>query len=362
MNVIKDMNDMNVIHVTKSVTKKEKGVRIRTTASRPGLAVSVALLSLSATTMSCGQRDEWPPEQLALTGSPRGAATLTLGRAVYERDCIGCHGPKGDGQGPGARFLAPLPRDFTKGLFKFAGVPAGELPHDEDLLRTLRNGLHGTSMPVWQLMPEEEAIAVVQYIKTFSPRWLLRKPGTRIVPTEDPFAKKPEKGVELGRRVYHAVARCWGCHAAYETRAAIYADGQAIGQSIDSFRDALYSPESKKSDWGYDIRPPDFIVDTMKAGDSLDDLYRDIAAGIGGTAMPMWRGALPEDQLWGLVHYVKTLVDLRGTPGAKALAQSLAAQPEFIPPPPPPPPPPAPVESAAPSSSASAANPTPGKP
>ena len=342
--------------------KKEKSVRIRTWTGLANLAgLGVVLMSPA----SCGQRDEWPPEQLAITGSPRGAATLTLGRAVYERDCIGCHGPKGDGQGPGARFLLPQPRDFTKGLFKFAGVPAGELPHDEDLLRTVRSGLHGTSMPTWALMPEEEAIAVVQYLKTFSPRWVQRKPGVRIVPTEDPFVKKPEKGVELGRKVYDAVARCWGCHAAYEPRATIYADGQSLGQTIDSFRDTLYSPEPKKSDWGYDIRPPDFIVDTMKAGDSLDDLYRDIASGIGGTAMPMWRGALPEDQLWGLAHYVKSLVDLRGTPGAKALQQALATQPAFTPPPPAPPESTAASTGAsttAPTTPAAIANPTPGKP
>jgi mono/diheme cytochrome c family protein len=311
--------------------KEDKRLRVRTTSSVTVAALTMTIVATA--TMSCGQADEWPPEQLAITGSPHAAATLALGRTVYERDCIGCHGPKGDGQGPGAKFLSPKPRDFTKGLFKFAAVPAGELPHDQDLLRTLRNGLHGTSMPSWALMPEDEAIAVVQYVKTFSPRWTQRKPGAAIVPTEDPFAKRPEKGVELGRKVYHAVARCWGCHAAYETRAAIYADGLAMGQTLDSFRDGLYAPEPKQSDWGDFIRPPDFTVDTLKAGDSLDDIYRDIASGIGGTAMPMWRGALPEDQLWGLTHYVKTLVDLRGTPGAAALAQTLATQPAFTPPP-----------------------------
>ena len=92
------------------------------------LVCAYALVAFATSMVSCGQHDDWPPEQLALTGSPQGAATLELGRSVYERDCIGCHGPKGDGQGPAARFLSPRPRDFTKGIFKFAGVPAGELP------------------------------------------------------------------------------------------------------------------------------------------------------------------------------------------------------------------------------------------
>ena len=42
------------------------------------------------------------------------------------------------------------------------------------------------------------------------------------------------------------------------------------------------------------------------------DLYRAIAAGLGGTAMPTWKGALPEDDLWALVHYVDQLS--RGAP------------------------------------------------
>lgn len=272
---------------------------------------------------SCASKaDEWPPDQLGV-GKSTSSAALELGRSVYERDCIGCHGQKGDGNGYGARFLEPKPRDFTKGIFKFAAVPAGELPHDEDLLRTLKNGLHGTSMPAWPLMPRNESEAVVAYIKTLSPRWTQKKPAPAITPTEDPFARKPEKGVEFGRKVYHVVARCWGCHAAYEPPAAISADATTLDQTVEGVRANFDVPEAKKSDWGFDIRPPDFLVDTLKAGDSLEDLYRDIASGIGGTAMPMWRGALTEEQLWGLVHYVRSLLDKRGTSNGAALSASL---------------------------------------
>ena len=44
---------------------------------------------------------------------------LPLGKQVYFRRCVGCHGEKGDGNGPSARFLNPKPRNFTSGTFKF---------------------------------------------------------------------------------------------------------------------------------------------------------------------------------------------------------------------------------------------------
>ena len=44
------------------------------------------------------------------------------------------------GRGPAARGLRPPPRDFTLGVFKFAAVPAGTLPHDDDLERIVRGG------------------------------------------------------------------------------------------------------------------------------------------------------------------------------------------------------------------------------
>jgi len=46
-------------------------------------------------------------------------------------------------------------------------------------------------------------------------------------------------------------------------------------------------------------------------GERAGDLYRVIASGVGGTAMPAWKGSLPEDDLWALVHYVDSLVAMR---------------------------------------------------
>ncbi|MDB4971110.1 MAG: Cytochrome c class, partial [Myxococcales bacterium] len=56
--------------------------------------------------------------------------------------------------------------------------------------------------------------------------------------------------------------------------------------------------------------PPDLACDPLRTiykGTELVDLYRVIAAGIGGSGMPTWKGALPEDDLWSLAYYVVKL-------------------------------------------------------
>ena len=108
------------------------------------------------------------------------AATVEKGRALYTANCIQCHGPNGDGQGYGAPFLVPSPRDFTSGQFKFRTTASGLLPSDEDLFRTISRGANGTGMPPWQyLLSAEDRWALVDYVKTFSPKFAARRPRRR---------------------------------------------------------------------------------------------------------------------------------------------------------------------------------------
>ncbi|HEV8199240.1 MAG TPA: c-type cytochrome, partial [Candidatus Polarisedimenticolia bacterium] len=39
-------------------------------------------------------------------------AQRQAGQKLYEKSCSQCHGEKGDGQGPAAKHLRPMPRDF----------------------------------------------------------------------------------------------------------------------------------------------------------------------------------------------------------------------------------------------------------
>ncbi|MEC9241311.1 MAG: cytochrome c, partial [Gemmatimonadota bacterium] len=41
-----------------------------------------------------------------------------LGEVTYVRWCPGCHGVDGTGNGPGAEYMLPRPRDFTQALYQ----------------------------------------------------------------------------------------------------------------------------------------------------------------------------------------------------------------------------------------------------
>src|SRR4051812_34061435 len=106
-------------------------------------------------------------EPMKLGGQMVSAETLQRGKENYGHYCRQCHGDNGDGKGMSAPGLQPPPRDFSQGLFKFGGVSAPGLPPDSELIRIVKNGLHGSAMLPWDV-PDEELKTVVQYIKTFS--------------------------------------------------------------------------------------------------------------------------------------------------------------------------------------------------
>lgn len=268
---------------------------------------------------------------------------LNDGYEAYMHYCYACHGEKGDGQGPSAPGMRPPPRDFTAGMFKFAGVAAGELPNDDDLMDLVKNGLVGTPMLAWDI-PERERRAVVQYIKTFSPRWQTETPGDRIVPDKpDPWTGKEDEAIARGRRIYHLTgvemdpvtnqpktifAGCVTCHPAYVSRDELNAMTMKLRGERAEFRDETFLPTLKESEYAVGqkkigVLAIDFLTQPVKNGTEPRSLFRTIAAGVGGTAMPQWKGALTDEALWALAHYVRSLAIARDTAAATALRATL---------------------------------------
>jgi mono/diheme cytochrome c family protein len=268
-----------------------------------------------------------------LGGRTVSPAALEHGRQVYTHHCRPCHGDQGDGLGLSAAGLQPPPRDLRLGVYKFGGVAAGQLPTDADFIRIIDGGLHGTGMLAWDV-PAAELDDLIQFVKAFSPRWRGETAGAPIAVSSDPWVAREPAAVERGRRVYHGLAQCAvACHPAYATKAEIHAFTKELTQlEVRDFRPDLYSPVAKDSDFGVKILPPDFTFNVLRAGDALTDIYRSIAAGIGGTAMPTWKNVLPESDLWAMTHYVRALVALRGTAGADTLRATLRNQPPWFPP------------------------------
>jgi len=60
------------------------------------------------------------------------------------------------------------------------------------------------------------------------------------------------------------------------------------------------------------IKPPNFLEDEIRAGHSVEEIYRTIASGIPGAGMPEWRGAVHDRDIWAVAYYVNYLNSLKG--------------------------------------------------
>jgi len=144
-----------------------------TRASFKRLARSAGGLLLLATGVACGGPGFDKP--MLLGGRLVQPATLDRGRDLYNRFCAACHGFDGRATTAEARQLVPPPRDFSRAEFKRASK-GGLLPTDAELARLINNGVPATGMPAWQALQGDDLDSVIQYLKTFSPRWLAAAP------------------------------------------------------------------------------------------------------------------------------------------------------------------------------------------
>lgn len=228
---------------------------------------------------------------LQTSGMERDQGLLTRGKQVYFRRCIGCHGENGDGKGPSARFLDPKPRDFTSGKFKFRSTTGGadSLPSDEDLFVTISHGLWGTAMPPWYEITAQERLAVIQFIKTFSDRWVNEKPGSAIqIPVEPAVTLK---SIARGKQLFETV--CFACHGS---------SGLGDGVPAGTFTDT----------WGNPVNPANFTLPAgtpggVKLGHDGRHIFKTITTGVGGTPMPSFSASFTPAQTWDIVHYVQSL-------------------------------------------------------
>jgi mono/diheme cytochrome c family protein len=101
------------------------------------------------------------PVESEIDGTPHG---------LYREHCAHCHGISGDGAGATAALLNPYPRNFRHGKFKFKSTPLRTPPTDDDLRRILANGIPGSAMPSFRLLPQREIDALIDYVKYLSMR------------------------------------------------------------------------------------------------------------------------------------------------------------------------------------------------
>jgi cytochrome c oxidase cbb3-type subunit 2 len=90
-------------------------------------------------------------------------SNLLRGKRVFLERCVGCHGPAGDGKGPGAKFMAPPPADFTD---KDDACCGGDTGPGDFYYRILR-GWSGTGMENFgERLSVDDIWRVVLFVKT----------------------------------------------------------------------------------------------------------------------------------------------------------------------------------------------------
>ena len=244
-------------------------------------------------------RDRFEPQRMdaSQVTVPRSEEWIDHGKVVYGRRCQGCHGEKGNGNGPAAAFMQiDRPRDFTLGVFKFRLTPSGSMPDDGDLLRTITRGVRGTAMPSWHELPVKDRLAVIQYIKYVlaADRSEPDKPYFYFIeeaakaPLFIPEPPRPSAElVARGKEVWQE-AKCWECHG--DT-------GLGDGEKAEGLED----------DFGFPIPPANLTTGQFKSGPDVKDIFRTITTGLNGTPMPSFGDTVSADDRWALAYYVLAL-------------------------------------------------------
>ena len=222
-------------------------------------------------------------------------AAIGKGRAIYERSCMLCHGDGGKGDGPAAFFLSsyfsPRPSDFTIGQYKFRSTPSGSPATDQDLFRTITNGVPGY-MPSFEGLTEEDRWHVVLYLKIFE-QTAYPHP-TVPLPLPLPTVPASPESIERGRQIYLQF-ECHACHGPN-------ARGEPARSRVGGLKDSN----------GLPIRQTDLDLTTrysFRNGHSAVDIYRTLMTGLNGTAMPSYANGFAgrEEDAWHLVNYLHSL-------------------------------------------------------
>jgi mono/diheme cytochrome c family protein len=261
---------------------------------------------------------------------------LQHGREVFTRQCAGCHGTTGDGQGPAGKYLDPPPRDYRLGKFKFTSTPRGSKPRREDLARIIRHGAKGTSMPTFRFMAEEDLQAVIDHVILLSSRGELEY--RLITVAEQELAEEDNLEPALAAERSQAIAQSW-LQAESQIVRPLTPEPQNTQESIDAGARAFVqlscfkchgrdgrgnkTLDVGKDDWGRIAYAADLTTGMLHGGRRPIDIYRRIHSGINATPMPAF--AQPDsgkgetvtqrsETIWHLVHFITSVVDGKPLP------------------------------------------------
>jgi mono/diheme cytochrome c family protein len=281
------------------------------------------------------------PQNLLAAAGPVRTDEAGNPQGLYRKHCAHCHGVTGDGMGPTAAFLNPYPRDYRAGVYKFKSTPVGVRPTHSDLTKTLVEGISGTAMPSFKLLPADEVNALVEYVRYLSLRgeverslityclseldaetrlidvslrssedpeqralfdeqlniikmytaevlgkwWLADKQVTPI--EQSPTTDDEQKSIDRGREIFYTVANCNKCHGD-----AALGDGQTNDYDFWTKELLPDNPEALDKMLAVGalqprhIRPRNLRQGIYRGGRRPVDIYWRVYNGIEGTPMP----------------------------------------------------------------------------
>ncbi|NOZ54593.1 MAG: c-type cytochrome [Gammaproteobacteria bacterium] len=264
-----------------------------------------------------------------------------MGKALYVQHCQVCHGAQGAGDGPAADYMYPKPRDFTLALFKYKNSPGTELPLDDDLFNTIKNGLTGTAMPAWSsLLSDAQIRSLAPVIKSFdtTAAWapeeadedafdedgLYLKTDFKKITNQEPLFGQiafSSESATKGKPIFEAV--CGKCHG------------------IEG-RGNITSGKKLEDDWGNRLWPRDLskpwlwrVTNVAGTGEQARDqtiknIYARLSIGLPGTPMPAHRATeegnkdpISLENRWHVANYVYTLRDKTVAPSDELVLRAM---------------------------------------
>ncbi|HJZ55454.1 MAG TPA: cytochrome c [Gemmataceae bacterium] len=262
---------------------------------------------------------------------------LAEGGKLFRRHCVQCHGMTGDGRGPTGLWINPHPRDFRRGAFKFVSTGDGGKPRRSDLARTIRDGLKGTAMPAFALLPEDQRDLLASYVIFLSLRGQVEFQTLAAIATEG----ESENGVDGDPAAFAAIRlktalrdwekaqsapgappdplpnddASWQAPERFDSVRRGYELFTAPGGTscISCHQDFGRKATYRYDVWGTVVRPADLTGTNLKSGNGPDVLFHRVRGGIQPSGMPA-HPTLTDAQVWDLVHFVRALPYARELP------------------------------------------------